>query len=79
MMRLSGSSSRQNGYKVKSMNFPDRLGERRPHSRSYGNDEQYRQAGKGTISRQCFGETDYQGLFWSALGLAQPNPDLLTT
>jgi len=42
------------------MNFSDWLGERRRHSRSYGNDEQQRQAGKGTISCQCFGETNHQ-------------------
>ena len=48
----------QNGYKMKLMNFPEWLGRRRRHSRSYGNDEQQRQAGKGTISCKCFGETD---------------------
>src|SRR5574343_952978 len=39
---------------------PTLLGERKRHSRSYGNDEQQRQAGKDAISCTCFGETDYQ-------------------
>jgi len=44
---------------MKSMNFPDWLGQRRRHSRSYGNDEPQRQAGKGKILCKCFGETVY--------------------
>ncbi len=36
---------------MKSMDFSGWLGERRRHSRSYGNDEQQRQ--------KRFGETDY--------------------
>jgi len=58
------SSFHQNGYKMKAMNFPDWLGQRRRHSRSYGHDEPQRQAGKGTFLCKCFGETDYQGGEW---------------
>ena len=54
-----GNSFHQNGYKMKSMNFPDRLGQRRRYSRSYSHDEPQRQAGKGTILCKCFGETGY--------------------
>jgi hypothetical protein len=44
---------------MKSMDFSGWLGERRRHSRRYGNDEQQRKAGKDTISYECCGETDY--------------------
>jgi hypothetical protein len=37
---------------MKVMNFSGWLGERRRHSRSYGNDEQQRETGKGALS--CF-------------------------
>jgi len=56
---MTSSPFHQNGYKMKLMDFSDWLGERRRHSRSYGNDEQQRQAGKDTISCKCFGGTDY--------------------
>jgi hypothetical protein len=44
---------------MKLMDFFVRLGERRRHSRSYGNDEQRRMAEKDTISGIGIGETDY--------------------
>jgi hypothetical protein len=46
-------------YKMKLMDLFVRLGARRRHSRSYGNDEQQRMAEKDTISCIGFGETDY--------------------
>ena len=45
---------------MKSMDFAGWLGERSRHSRSYGDDEQQRQAAKDAISCNFFGETDYQ-------------------
>jgi hypothetical protein len=56
---MAGSPIYQKRYKMKLMDFFARLGERRRHSRSYGNDEQRRMAGKGAISCIDFGETDY--------------------
>jgi len=44
---------------MKLTDFFARLGERRRHSRSYGNDEQRRMAEKDEISCIGFGETDY--------------------
>jgi hypothetical protein len=44
---------------MKLMDFFARLGERRRHSRSYGNDEQRGMAEKDEISCIGFGETGY--------------------
>jgi hypothetical protein len=44
---------------MKLMDFFAKLGERRRHSHSYGNDEQRRMAEKDAISCIEFGETDY--------------------
>ena len=55
----TSSSFHQNDYTMKSMDFSVWLGARRRHSRSYGNDEHQRQAGKDAISCKRFGETDY--------------------
>jgi len=49
----------QNGYKMKLMDFSVWLGARWRRNRSYGNDEQQRQAAKDTISCIRFGGTDY--------------------
>jgi hypothetical protein len=49
----------QKRYKMKLMDFFARLGERRRHSRSYGNDEQRRMAEKDAISCVDFGATDH--------------------
>jgi hypothetical protein len=59
MSALPSSPFNQNGYEMKSMDFSVWLGARRRHSRSYGNDEQQRQAGKDAISCIRFGGTDY--------------------
>ena len=51
LMGCSASSPfHQRHYKMKVMDFFVRLGARRRHSRSYGNDEQRRMAEKDTIS-----------------------------
>jgi len=56
---VASSPFHQKGYEMKSMDFSGWLGVRRRHNRSYGNDEQQRQTGKGTTSYKRFGETDY--------------------
>ncbi len=45
---------------MKTMDFSVWLGERRRHSRSYGNDEQQRQAGKDAFSCFFISESQYQ-------------------
>ncbi len=44
---------------MKTMNFSVWLGVRRRHSRSYGNDEQQRQAGKDAFSCFLISESQY--------------------
>lgn len=44
---------------MKMMDFSDWLGQRRQHSRSYGNDDQRRQAEKDTFSCSCISKVEY--------------------
>jgi len=53
----------QNGYKMKSMNFPGWLGQRRCHSRSYGRRTDGQNGRKSRSQAACRHEVPPNGLF----------------